>query len=336
MQDGPAGDFVRRRRLHRPLCRADVVQGRRPGPGRRARSARAYFLKPLGGLGQIQFVRADITDSESVARAVEGADAVVNLVGMLKGKFQSVHVDGARNVAEAAAAAGVTALVHVSAIGADPEAQSPMAQQGRRRGKRSAPPFRRDDHPPLDRVRAGGPVHQPLRPDGQRCPSAGDPRRRRFQPVYVPDWPGDRAAALDPARHAGQTYEIGGPQVMTMRELNRWINAATGRNRPVVEIPDAIGRLLATFGGWLPGAPITLDQWRMLERDNVATGPGFDAFGLRPAPLAAVAQGVADALPPPRPFRQGDSRGLARRGAQLRFSPPVLKGGAGTGRIGTP
>src|SRR5690349_17811770 len=85
---------------------------------------RAWYLKPLGGLGQVQFVRADLTDGAAVAAAVQGSDAVINLVGILKGPFHSIHVDGARNIAEAAAAAGVPALVHISALGADPEAES--------------------------------------------------------------------------------------------------------------------------------------------------------------------------------------------------------------------
>jgi NADH dehydrogenase len=76
---------------------------------------------------------------------------------------------------------------------------------------------------------------------------------------------------------------------MTMAELNAWICEATGRRRPLVPIPDPIGKLMATLTGWLPGAPITRDQWLMLERDNVASGPGFEAFGIRPAPLAALA-----------------------------------------------
>src|SRR6185369_3719561 len=85
---------------------------------------RAWYLKPLGPLGQFQAGRADVNDEASVAAAVQGADAVINLVGILKGRFHKVHVDGARNIAEAAAAAGVPALVHVSAIGADPDATS--------------------------------------------------------------------------------------------------------------------------------------------------------------------------------------------------------------------
>jgi NADH dehydrogenase len=111
----------------------------------------------------------------------------------------------------------------------------------------------------------------------------------RLQPVHAADLGKAIAlAALDPGTHAGKTYELGGPEVMTMAELNRWISRATGRNRPVIEIPDAIGKLIARLG-FLPGAPMTWDQWLMLQRDNVASGPGFEAFSLRPAPLAAVA-----------------------------------------------
>src|SRR5688572_14552165 len=93
---------------------------------------RAFSLKPLTGLGMIQFLRTDITRAADAAAAVAGADAAINLVGILEGNFHIIHVDGARNVAEAAAAAGVRALVHVSAIGADPD--SPSAY-GRSKGE---------------------------------------------------------------------------------------------------------------------------------------------------------------------------------------------------------
>ena len=86
------------------------------------------------------------------------------------------------------------------------------------------------------------------------------------------------------------SYELGGPQVLTMAELNKWICEATGRNRPLALIPDPIGKAIARVTGWLPGAPMTWDQWLMMGRDNVAAGPGFEAFGVHPAPLAAVAE----------------------------------------------
>jgi len=253
---------------------------------------RAYFLKPLCGLGQIQFARVDLADPGAVAAAVEGADAVVNLVGILKGKFEKVHVAGARAVAEAAAGAGVPALVHLSAIGADPDAASAY---GRSKGEGE------------EAVRAAFPAATILRPGIAFGPEDDFVNRLarmarllpvlpvirpswRLQPVYVADLGKAVAqAALDPAAHAGRTYELGGPQVMTMAELTAWVCAETGRNRPLAEIPDAVGRLLARLAGWLPGAPLTWDQWLMMTRDNVASGPGFEAFGIRPAPLAAVA-----------------------------------------------
>jgi NADH dehydrogenase len=119
--------------------------------------------------------------------------------------------------------------------------------------------------------------------------------RWKLQPVYAADLgKAIASAALDPARHAGRTYELGGPQVISMREVNRWICQATGRgSKPVVEIPDPIARLMARLFGWAPGAPISWDQWLMLQRDSVASGeyPGFEAFGIAPVPLAAVAEG---------------------------------------------
>jgi len=255
---------------------------------------RAYFLKTLCGLGQIQFVRADVTDAGQVAAAVEGADAVVNLVGILKGDFHKIHVEGARNVAEAAATAGAPALVHVSAIGADPEAASAY---GRSKGEGEAA------------ARAAFPAATIVRPSiafgleddfvnrfarmAQLLPVLPVMRGSwKMQPVYAADLGKAIAlAALDPGSHAGRTYELGGPQVLTLRELNQWICREIGRNRPLAEIPDPIAGLLARVTGWLPGAPISRDQWLMLQQDNVASGAGFEAFGIRPTPLAALAEG---------------------------------------------
>jgi len=254
---------------------------------------RAFYLRPLTGLGMIQFVRTDITRAGDCAAAVAGADAVINLIGILRGNFQAVHVTGARNVAEAAAAAGVPRLVHVSAIGADPESESAY---GRSKGEGELA------------VRAAFPQATIVRPSIVFGPEdhfvnrfAGLARLLpvipvvrggwKLQPVYAADLgKAIAAAALDPAAHAGKTYELAGPQVITMREVNAWICEATGRGaKPIVQIPDPIARLMARLFGWAPGAPITWDQWLMMGRDNVATGPGFEAFGLHPAPLAAIA-----------------------------------------------
>lgn len=273
--------------LHRSGARVRIVQ-------RDPRSA--WFLKPLGALGQTQFVAADVTDADRVRRAAEGSDAVVNLVGVLKGDFQGLHVEGARNIAEAAAAAGASALVHVSAIGADPESES---EYGRSKGEGEAA------------VRAVFPEATILRPsilfgheDNFINRFARMARiapflpviapKTRFQPVYVADaGRAVAAAALDPAAHSGRTYELGGPQILTMRELMSWVCETTGRGRTLVDVPDPAARLIARLTGWAPGAPITWDQWQMLQRDNVVSpgAKGLEAFGLSRTPLVAVAEG---------------------------------------------
>ena len=259
----------------------------------------AFFLKPLCGLGQIQFVRADVTDPDEAAAAVRNADAVINLVGILKGDFEAVHVDGARNVAEAAAAAGAGALVHVSAIGADPDSES---DYGRTKGEGEAA------------VRSAFPGATIVRPSivfgmednfvnrfarlARLLPVIPVIRGSwRLQPVHAADLGKAIAqAALDPAAFAGQTHELGGPQAISLRDVNDWICQATGRSgKPVVEIPDKIARPLVRFTGWAPGAPMTWDQWLMLQRDSVVDADGgrtgFEPFGIRPTPLAAAAEG---------------------------------------------
>ena len=255
---------------------------------------RAFFLKTLGGLGQTQFVAADIARPESIARAVAGSDAVINLVGILKGDFRKVQVEGARVVAEAAAAAGVTALVHVSAIGADPASASAY---GRSKGEGEAA------------VRAAFPAATILRPSivfGRedafvnrfaamiaKAPVVPVLRAgTKFQPVYVGDVAAAVVAALEnPALAAGKTLELGGPDVVSMGALIRWIAQATNRSPRILELPDAIGAGVAAVG-FLPGAPITQDQWKMLATDNVVTGTnGLALLGIAPTPLDAVAPG---------------------------------------------
>lgn len=256
----------------------------------------ANFLHPMAAVGQLQLVPVDIRDRERVRAAVGRSDCVINLVGILKGDFGGIHVDGARNVAEAAAEAGAKSLVHVSAIGADPGSESAY---GRSKGEgeeavRSAFPgatilrpsilFGREDNF-VNRF-AGMARLAPVLP----VVSGGT----KFQPVYAADVGRAVAAAgLDPRGHGGRTYELGGPQVLTMRELMEWVCETTGRGRPLLDIPDPVGRLIARTTGWLPGAPITWDQWLMLRSDNVVAegAEGLEAFGLPRTPLAAVSEG---------------------------------------------
>ncbi len=251
----------------------------------------AVFLKPLGGLGQSQFVGVDVTKPDSVARAIAGSDAVVNLVGSFANMI-AVQADGAATVARAAAEAGVGALVHVSAIGADPESPS---LYGRTKGEGEAA------------VRAAFGGATILRPSlvfgredaftnrfaGMIAKTPVLPVMRggaRFQPVFVRDVADAVAAAVgDPLTYGGKTYELGGPDVLSMREINLFLAREIGRNPLIVDVPDAAGAMIAKLG-FLPGAPITADQWAMLQQDNVvASGAeGLAAFGIVPTPMAAV------------------------------------------------
>ncbi|NIJ34905.1 NADH dehydrogenase [Sphingomonas oligoaromativorans] len=256
---------------------------------------RAFFVKPQGGLGQTQFIAADITKPDTVRRAIQGSDAVVNLVGLLSGKLQAVHVDGARNVAEAAASAGVRALVHVSAIGASVDsptvygrtkAEGELVVRGAFPAATIVRPsivFGAEDHF-VNRFAAmmqSGPVAPILR--------AGV----RFQPVFVADVARAIAnAVLEPKSHAGRTFELGGPEVIAMGDLVRRTAAMIGATPTFLELPDSLGGLIARFG-FMPCAPITQDQWQMLQSDNVAAAgaDGLVALGVKPTALEAVAPG---------------------------------------------
>lgn len=254
----------------------------------------AWFVKSFGGLGQTQFVAADIGKPETVARALEGADAAINLVGLLSGNFEAAHVTGARNVAEAATGAGLQALVQVSAIGADPDSPS---EYGSTKGRGEAA------------VRAAFPGATIVRPSvvfgsedqfvnrfakmAQLLPTVPVIRGSvKFQPVFVGDVArAIVAAVLDPKKHGGKTFELGGPEVLSMTELNAVIARGIGREPSLIAVPDCVAGAMARFGGWMPGAPITWDQWLMLQKDNVvsAGAAGFAALGIEPTPLATVA-----------------------------------------------
>ena len=252
----------------------------------------AYFIQPLAQVGQFGFEKADLTSLESVRHALRGASAAINLCGVFGRRMQAVHVDGARNFAEAAREAGIKSLVHVSAIGADPQSPS---DYGRTKGEGEAA------------VRKVFPSATIIRPSLVFGPEddltnrfAGLARlpflpviaaQRNFQPVYVRDLGNAIAmAALQPQEFGGKTYEIGGPQVMSMVELHQAILEITQQKPEIVHVPDVFASLMSRFG-WLPGAPFTRDQWMMLQRDNVPSGelPGLEAFSIAPTPLAAVA-----------------------------------------------
>lgn len=273
----------------RQVAQALLARGARVRVAQRDPST-ALRVKPLGGLGQVQFIAADIRKPDSVARAVAGADIVINLVGILAGDFDAIQHQGAANVAQAAAAAGARALVHMSAIGADPESPSAYG-----RSKAAGEAAVKAAFPTATIIRPSiifGPEDQFLNRFADIIamapvvPVIGG--ATKFQPVYVADVAQAIAnAAEQPGVHGGRTFELAGPQVVSMKEINGWIAKAIGRNQPLIDVPHAFASLLAM----LPGAPITRDQLAMLGRDNVAApgAPGLEALGIAPTPMGAVA-----------------------------------------------
>ncbi len=260
----------------------------------------AHAVRALGSLGASQFAACDISETDDVAKVLQGATAAVNLVGLLKGDQKTAHVDGARNIAQAAAAAGLEALVQISAIGANVNSD---AEYGRTKGEGEAA------------VRAAFPTATIIRPsilfgrDDQftnrfaRLISTACSMpvihivpvirgAAKFQPASVADVA--RAIALavtQPETFGGQTYELGGPDTLTLAEIMSWIAKQIGRTPRFIPMPDPAAKAMATLTGWAPGAPITLDQYKMLLGDTVVSdgAKGFEAFGIRPAPMAALA-----------------------------------------------
>jgi len=253
---------------------------------------RALFLKPMGRVGQVVPLFANITQDSSIARAVEGAAIVVNLVGILAerraGDFDRVQAEGAGRVARLAAAAGVRHLVHVSAIGANAEGPAHYA-----RSKAAGEAAVREAFPGATILRPSivfGPEDQFFNRFGALAMMAPVmpviAGASRFQPVYVGDVADAVMAALVHPEAAGATYELGGPRIMTFREILGWILAQTGRHRRLVTVPPAAAHLLAR----MPFSGLTQDQLLMLARDNVADPalPGLTELGVLPTPIELV------------------------------------------------
>jgi NADH dehydrogenase len=236
----------------------------------------AGHLQPLGNVGQIAAIQANLRNEKSIWRAIEGMDAVINLGGILqhrgKQSFEAIHVQGAASIAQAAHDAGIQTLVHISAMGAN-------------RLSRSA--YARTKAEGEDVVRKAFPSAVILRPSvifgpGDRffnrfgalaqmsplMPLIGS-GKTRFQPVYAGDVAAAIVSSLDGHARAGETYELGGPSIYTFRELLEFTVRSCERKRPFFPIPFSLAKLQGAFLQILPDAPLTVDQVRMLQTDNV-------------------------------------------------------------------
>ena len=237
----------------------------------------AGHLQPLGDLGQIKAIQANVRVRWSVDRAVQGSDAVINLVGTFdkggRNNFNAVQVFGARAIAEAARQAGAK-LVHVSAIGADSE---PPSGQGRTKGEGEAAVLETVKDAVIIRPSVVfGPEDDFFNRFAQMAkflpflPLIGG-GHTKFQPVYVGDVAEAIAKAVDGQLKGGKVFELGGPEVTTFRECLDIMQEVTDRSVGYVSLPWFFAKAMGKLTGWLPGAPITLDQVKMLEVDNVVS-----------------------------------------------------------------
>ncbi|QFT76017.1 complex I NDUFA9 subunit family protein [Erythrobacter sp. THAF29] len=247
---------------------------------------KGFALQPLANLGQLQFARCDITKEESVAAALRGADYVVNLVGAFTGDLEKLMGEAPGTIARLASEAGVTAMVHVSAIGADRNSPTAYAR-GKALGEenvlaafpnatimRPSIVFGKDDNflNMFAQLIEMFPVIPVFGPDA------------KMQIVFADDVSDAIAVALeDPARHGGHIYELGGPEVLTMMEINQRIAEAQGRKRRFVAMSDSMSGLFAS----LPGSPMSKDQWRLLKAGSVVSGEHRTVadLGITPRPL---------------------------------------------------
>ncbi len=247
----------------------------------------ALKLKPLANLGQIQFAACDVRKQHTVEACVKGADAVVYLVGAFGGDLKAVQADGAGYAAAAAKAEGADSFVYLSSIGADPESESGYAST-----KGMGEQLVLDAFPKATIMRPSVifgegdkfinmfaqmismlPLLPIFGPDSQ------------FQPVCVDDVAQAVGNALaSPGKFGGKTYELAGPDTISMEELHKTIAQCQDRNTGFIPVPDFISAIFAA----LPLTPINSDQWMMLKAGNVASGnvPGIEKLGVSPKPLS--------------------------------------------------
>ncbi len=267
----------------------------------------ALFLKPLGDVGQITPIAASLRHEGSIAAAVAGADAVINLVGILyergRQSFAEIHAEGARRGGGGARAAGAARLVQVSAIGADSASPSDYARSKAAGEAAVAAAF-----PGASIVRPSivfGPEDgffnrfAAMARVSPVLPLVGG-GRTRFQPVYVGDVAEAIARIVDDSATAGRTYELGGPRVYSFRELLELMLAVVHRRRLLAPLPFWAASLQAAFLELLPVPPLTRDQVRLLQRDNVvaAGAPGLRELGIAPSAVELVIPTYLDVYRP--------------------------------------
>jgi len=281
----------------------------------------AMFLKVAGAPGQIALWATDVTDAEQVATAVAGADIVINLIGILyesgRNSFEAIHTEAAGNIAQAARAAGASRLIHVSALSADAEAAAVYARTkaageeavlsafGGATIIRPSVVFGPDDN--FFNMFAGYTRLSPVLPvfgcpliptmsvkgeDGNLSLDVnlyGD-GGTRFQPVYVGDVADAIMAVLDDSAAQSKTYELGGPQVYSFKQIMDLVLTHTGRHRFLAPMPFGLTKFYAFFLQMLPKPLLTCDQVELLKVDNVVASNslGFKDLGIAPVTAESI------------------------------------------------
>ncbi|MDQ0314140.1 complex I NDUFA9 subunit family protein [Amorphus orientalis] len=261
----------------------------------------AGHLQPLGSVGQIKAVQANVRYRDSIDTAIHGADAVVNLVGILaqsgKQSFSAVQAYGSGQIAESAKEHGLDRIVQISALGADPDSESSYA-----RSKAEGEAAVLETLPDSVIFRPSilfGPEDDFFNRFGQMSrispvlPIVGPDTR--FQPTFVGDVAEAIALAVEGGARPGTIYELGGPEVRTFRELMKLMLEEVDRpDKPIVAIPFGLAEFQAKMMSILPKPPLTPDQVRLLKTDNVvspeaeAEGRTYAGLGINPDTLAAV------------------------------------------------
>ncbi len=261
----------------------------------------AGHLQPMGRLGQIHAVQANVRYPESVANAVRDATAVVNAVGILsptgKQTFTAVHVQGARAVARAAREAGAKRFVHISAIGADPKSSSAYA-----RTKAESEQAVLEEFPGAVILRPSivfGPEDEFFNRFAAMArlspflPLIGG-GKTKFQPVFVGDVARAIADAVDGAARPGTIYELGGPDIRTFKELMQFVLRTIERKRLLVPLPFFLAKMQAAILQYFPKPPLTPDQVELLRVDNVVSNAAkaelrtLQGFGIEPETIEAI------------------------------------------------
>jgi uncharacterized protein YbjT (DUF2867 family) len=258
----------------------------------------ALFLRPMGRVGQVQLVKTNVHDEDAVRAALRGADAAINLVAVLyqtgSQRFDSLHVGAAERIARAASELGVGRLLHVSALGVERNERSRYARTkvlGEQRVREAFPGatiFRPSVvFGPEDELFNKFAALARLLP---ALPLIGG-GKTEFQPVFVGDVARATAKVLNDSSTAGKTYELGGPEILTLKEIMELVLKETRRNRILVPVPFGLARAKAMFLGLLPKPLLTMDQVRLLETHNVVSegAPGtFREIGIVPEAAEAI------------------------------------------------